>query len=121
MTSEALWKRYAAIWSMDDDARGAELGACLAVDATYCDPNGLIHGPAELSTYMGQFQQSAPGGHFRIRSVLHHHGRSLANWALHGPDGSPLQQGTSFATLTDDGRLHHISGFFHPAEQGARA
>ncbi len=121
MTSEALWKRYAAVWSMEGDGREAELATCLADDATYCDPNGLIDGPAELSTYMGQFQRNASGGHFQIRSVHHHHGRSIANWALHGPDGIILQTGTSFATLTDDGRLHHISGFFYPAEQGVQA
>ena len=121
MTSEALWKRYAAVWSMEDEERKTELAECLAGDATYCDPNGLIHGPAELSSYMGHFQQSAPGGQFQIRSVLHHHGRSLAQWALHGPDGSILQAGTSFATLTEDGRLRDISGFFYPAEQGVEA
>ncbi|URK88924.1 nuclear transport factor 2 family protein [Rhizobium sp. RCAM05350] len=121
MTSEALWKQYAAIWSMEGEERKTELAACLAGDATYCDPNGLIHGPGELSTYMGHFQQSAPGGQFQIQSVLHHHGRSLADWALQGPDGSILQAGTSFATLTDDGRLHHISGFFYPAKQDGHA
>jgi hypothetical protein len=50
MTSETLWKRYAAVWSMEDGGREMELAACLAGDATYCDPNGLIRGPGELST-----------------------------------------------------------------------
>jgi hypothetical protein len=54
---------------------------------------------------MGAFHASVPGGAFRIRSVLHHHDRSLARSALHGPDGGILQTGTSFGVLADGGRL----------------
>ena len=112
MTPETLWARYAAIWSLDAAARDAELAACLAEDITYCDPNGLVTGRPALSTYMGGFQNSAPGGRFSIRAVLHHHDRSLAHWVLHGPDGSVLQTGTSFGTLTEAGQLRAITGFF---------
>jgi hypothetical protein len=116
MNPDALWKRYSAIWSLADSAeRDKELITCLADDATYCDPNGLLVGRDALSNYMGQFQASAPGGRFQIRSVLHHNGRSLAQWFLIGADGSVLQQGTSFGAHSDDARLRDISGFFHPA------
>jgi hypothetical protein len=115
MTPEALWIRYAAIWSLGAEARTAELAACLADDATYCDPNGLIEGPSALSTYMGGFQRSVPGGAFRIRAVLNHHDRTLAHWTLHAPDGSALQTGTSFGLLSQDGRLRTITGFFYAA------
>jgi hypothetical protein len=66
---------------------------------------------------MGGFQASGPGGVFRISAVLHHHDRSLARWALHGPDGRVLQTGTSFGVLADDGRLAAITGFFDPPGQ----
>jgi hypothetical protein len=115
MTPDALWVRYAAIWSLDADARVGELAACLADDVTYCDPNGLIEGPSALSTYMGGFQQSVPGGAFRIRAVLHHHDRTLAHWTLQGSDGGALQTGASFGLLSEDGRLRTITGFFNPA------
>ena len=49
MTPEALWNRYAAIWSLASTHRDTELGACLADDATYCDPNGLLSGRSALS------------------------------------------------------------------------
>ncbi len=117
MTPHALWTRYAAIWSAPADKRGGELAACLADDATYCDPNGLIAGRESLSAYMGQFQETALGAAFRIRSVLNHHDRTLANWSLVTPDGSDLQRGTSFGQLSADGRLRTISGFFY--EPGA--
>ncbi len=112
MTPETLWERYSAIWSLDADARIGELAACLADGATYCDPNGLVEGRAALSTYMGGFQQSVPGGAFRIRAVRHHHDRTLADWTLHGADGAAIQTGASFGLLSEDGRLRAITGFF---------
>lgn len=87
--------------------------ARLADDASYCDPNGLIEGRAELSAYMGGFQQNVPGASFRIRSVLHHHDRSLANWSMIGAGGEVMQDGTSFGLPATDGRLRRISGFFY--------
>ncbi len=119
MLPEALWRRYAAIWSLEPEKRQAELAVCLADDGTYCDPNGLVAGRQALSDYMGRFQGSVPGGRFQIRSVLHHHDRSLANWLLRGTTGDILQAGTSFATLADDGRFRAISGFFHARDEEA--
>jgi hypothetical protein len=58
------------------------------------------------------FQQSVKGGQFRIRSVIHHHDRMLAEWELLGPDDAVLRTGRSFATVADDGRLASITGFF---------
>ena len=121
MTPDALWHRYAAIWSLDAGKREAELAICLADDITYCDPNGLIPGRAALSDYMGRFQESVPGGRFEIRSVLHHHDRSIANWSLRGATGHVLQTGTSFGLLSDNGRLRAITGFFHSQGQNEAA
>jgi SnoaL-like domain len=115
MTTEALWMRYAAIWSLDAGRREAELAACLADDVTYCDPNGLLAGRSALSSYMEQFRASVPGGQFHIRTVLQHHDCSLADWELRREDGAVLQAGTSFGSLSDDGRLRAITGFFRLA------
>ena len=115
MTPDTLWNRYATIWSLSPTEREAELAACLADDATYCDLNVDLAGRPGLSDYMGQFQDSVPGGRFHIQSVLHHHDRSLAQWALHGSKGEVLQTGTSFGLIAADGRLRTISGFFHPS------
>ena len=114
MTPEALWDRYAAIWSLDADARESEMSACLADDVTYCDPNGAIARRAGLSTYMAGFKESMPAGRFIILSVLHHNERSLARWELRHDDETVLQTGTSFAAMSD-GRLSAITGFFDPS------
>lgn len=118
MSPETLWPRYAATWSASEEVRNAELIVCLADAVTYCDPNGLIEGREALSAYMGGFQQSVPeGSAFRVRSVHHHNRRTLAHWALQGPDGTVLQRGTSFGTLSDDSRLLAITGFFYDAAE----
>ena len=117
MKPDLLWRRYATSWSLPEEERKPELSVCLSAEVTYCDPNGLIEGRSALSNYMSQFQQSVPGGHFAIESVLSHHRRSLAHWSLHGPDGRLLQTGTSFAALSEDGRLQTITGFFYPAKE----
>jgi hypothetical protein len=114
MTADSLWDHYAATWSLDPAGRASELPACVTGDVSYCDPNGLLQGQQALSDYMAAFQDSVPGGSFAIRSVLHHHDRSLARWALHGPGGGALQTGTSFGLLAADGRLQAITGFFDP-------
>jgi ketosteroid isomerase-like protein len=116
MTPEALWNEYAATWSLPADERDRRLPECVVDEATYCDPNGLIEGRAALSDYMAEFQRSVPGGRFQIRSVVHHHDRSLAHWALCASDGNPLRTGVSFAALAMDGRLGSITGFFDPAK-----
>ena len=112
MTPESLWRRYARIWSSEETIRAAEMETCLSEGCSYCDVNGLLQGRAALSGYMGQFQRSVAGGRFEILSVIHHHGRMLAEWKLLGPDGAVLQTGRSFATVAQDGRLQSITGFF---------
>jgi hypothetical protein len=120
MTREALWDRYAGIWSSELTVRASELEACLSDQCSYCDANGLIEGREALSAYMGGFQQNLKGGKFEILSVIHHHDRMLAEWRLLGPSGAVLQTGRSFAIVAGDGRLRSITGFFDPARE-ARA
>ena len=118
MSIELLWDRYAATWSLDDDSRPGEIGACVADDVVYADPSGVVQGRDELSGYMAAFRRSVPDGEFEIVAVLHHHDRSLARWRLRGAGGSILQTGTSTATHTPDGRLSTINGFFDEAATG---
>lgn len=121
MVLEALWRRYARIWSSEAQARETEIDACLAETCTYCDINGVLEGREALSRYMGQFQESVPGGSFEILSVLAHHSRTIAEWRLRASDGRILQTGRSFARLSADGRLQDITGFFDATPQGEAA
>jgi hypothetical protein len=112
MTPHSLWQRYARIWSSEPSLRLSELEACLVDGCVYCDVNGVQEGREALSRYMGGFQESVKGGNFEILSVVHHHDRMLAEWRLLGANGAVLQTGRSFATVSDDGRLQNITGFF---------
>lgn len=117
MTPDLLWQRYARIWSADPSTRASELQACLADGCSYCDVNVSIEGREALSDYMAGFQQNVKGGKFQILSVIHHHNRMLAEWRLLGSGEAVLQTGRSFATITDDGRLQSVTGFFDAAEK----
>jgi hypothetical protein len=114
MSVEQLWHRYAATWSLDEQTRPGELGACVADGVVYADPNGVVEGANALSAYMSAFRQQAPGAAFDIVAVQHHHDRSLARWQLCAADGQVLQTGTSSATHAADGRLDTVNGFFDP-------
>ena len=114
MTPDQVWQRYSQIWSGERAWRAGELEACLAADCLYCDVNGALEGHEALSNYMEGFQQSVKGASFRIKSVIHHHDRMLAEWELRGPADAVLQTGRSFATVAGDGRLASITGFFDP-------
>ncbi|MGO7697173.1 hypothetical protein AB9E35_34550, partial [Rhizobium leguminosarum] len=59
------------------------------------------------------FEESMPGGRFKILSVLDNNDRSLARWALRHEDERVLQTGTSLGVISD-GRLGAITGFFDP-------
>jgi hypothetical protein len=114
MDVEQLWDRYAAAWSQPEPARADNLNAIVTDDVRYTDPETDVAGANALSDYMAAFQESVPGGHFKITTVLTHHDRSLASWLMVTSDGSVLQTGTSTAVHATDGRLHGITGFFDP-------
>lgn len=119
-TPQALWTRYARIWSADPATRASELQACLHENCSYCDVNGQLEGQAALSAYMGGFQDAMPGTQFHILSAAEHHGRSLSVWELRSTGNAVLQSGKSFAALSQDGRLQHITGFFDPTGEAAQ-
>ncbi|MBT2542667.1 nuclear transport factor 2 family protein [Streptomyces sp. ISL-44] len=113
-TAEQLWRRYAATWSASADVRAGALAGCVSVEVRYCDPNVSIEGSAALSDYMDAFHESVPGGRFDILTVLAHHDRTIARWALLSADGIVLQTGTSAARTDGASRFAAITGFFDP-------
>jgi len=48
-----------------------------------------------------------------VTTGVDEHDRCLRfGWAMSGPDGAVLMEGTDFGTLAADGRLQRIVGFF---------
>src|SRR5690242_14084742 len=109
---EALWHRYARIWSLDTSRRDAEMAACLAPDVTYADPQISLSGVRPFAEYMAGFGNSFPGHAFRINAVKAHHDRSAARWDLVNAAGGTVFPGISFGVVGGDGRFLSLSGFF---------
>lgn len=110
--TDVLWSRYSASWSMPTSERLQRLMETVSPDITYTDPHITLSGIAAFSDYMEGFQSSMPGAGFAIREVFDHHGRTLSNWNMVSEEQAVIGTGTSFAELTNDGKLAHITGFF---------
>jgi hypothetical protein len=110
--TEKLWNQYSASWSMPEAERLERLAVTVSPEITYTDPNISLSGIDAFSNYMAEFQANMPGIGFAIREVMNHHGRTLAHWYMVSADATVIGTGTSFAELTDDGKLAHITGFF---------
>jgi len=54
---------------------------------------------------MLQFQKDLPGEYFKIEDIKEHHNKTLAHWKMRG-------QGTSLATLSNNGLFTSFLGFF---------
>ena len=110
--TEALWNRYSASWSMPKAEWLERLAETVSPEITYTDPHITLTGIAAFSDYMEGFQANMPGTGFAIRETFDHHGRALSHWNMVSADKAVIGTGTSFAELTEDGKLAHITGFF---------
>jgi len=106
------WQSYAELWSMDEKDRKARLAQVATPDVTYTDPNASISGADAFSDHIGQFQKQFPGAGFVITETFEHHQRTLAHWDMVGADGNVMIKGTSFASLSEDGKFTSFTGFF---------
>lgn len=112
---DAIVDGYFAMWNeTDSDKRRAVTAATWAPDAAYVDPMFEAIGYEELHALVGAVHQNYPGHRFRLTSAIDaHHDRARWGWELAGPDGAPpVAIGVDFATLTPDGRLRTVTGFF---------
>ena len=107
---------YATAWGETDAGIRSELlEACWADDAVYADPKARAEGRAALADHIGGVQAEFPGLTIEITSgVDRHHDNIRFEWRLQLADGSTAEEGIDFATLSDDGRLSGITGFFGP-------
>lgn len=110
--TKKLWESYSASWSMPEADRLQRLEETVSSEVTYTDPNISLRGIAAFSEYMAGFQSNMPDTCFAIREVLNHHGRTLSHWNMMNADNTVVGTGTSFAELTNDGKLTNINGFF---------
>jgi hypothetical protein len=112
-----LVDRYFAVWNeTDTEARRNLIAWTYTEDARYVDPVLQGEGRHGIDAMVKAVHEKFPGQTFkRTSDVDAHHDRARFSWEL-GPDCGPaLVKGIDFATLSADGRLHSVTGFFTQA------
>lgn len=109
-----LVDRYIAVWNETDAARRRTLIARTWADrASYVDPMLKCEGRDGIDAMVKAVHDKYPGHRFsRTSDVDSHNGRARFNWELAPQGGPALVKGIDFATLSADGRLHEVTGFF---------
>jgi SnoaL-like domain len=109
-----LVDRYIAIWNETDaDCRRNLIAWTYTEHARYLDPLLQGDGRDGIDAMVKAVHEKFPGHRFkRTSEVDAHHDRARFSWEL-GPDGGPaLVKGIDFATLSPDGKLNSVTGFF---------
>jgi hypothetical protein len=115
-----LVERYFAMWNeTDPQLRRAVIAETWEDNAGYTDPLFTAEGHEGLDAMVAAVHKQYPGYRFSlVGAVDAHHDRVRWDWELAGPAGNPpAAAGIDFATITPDGRLREVTGFFkQPAE-----
>jgi len=113
--SSSLKTFFDAWGETDAGKRNAMIAGTLADGATYSDPrSGSRLKGAEITEYVGQFTQNAPGWSANVESSdeVNDYLRLRVAFGGKGPDGSTIvQHGTYFAELDWDGQITMLAGF----------
>ena len=109
-----LVDRYIAMWNETDAGRRRGLIAKIWADgASYLDPMLSGEGLDGIDAMVKAVHEKYAGHRFKRTSDVNvHHDRALFSWEL-GPEGGPaLVKGVDFATLSNEGGLKTVTGFF---------
>ena len=103
-----------AMWSdTDEPSRTSRLTALAAPDVRMRDRFSAVEGRDELTRHIGAAHQFMPGLRLQRDGDAHHcQGTILADWIAVGPDGQPRGRGTNVFTLTPEGRIETVTGFW---------
>jgi hypothetical protein len=109
-----LVDRYIAMWNETDAARRRSLIAAIWADgASYLDPVLSGEGREGIDAMVKVVHEKYPGHRFkRISNINAHHDRAQFSWELGSEQGPVLVKGIDFATLSTEGRLKSVTGFF---------
>lgn len=107
------WETYQASWKVEKaDEKIAVFEKVLAKDAIYQDPFTKTKSWDDLLAYMLDFHKQVPGGHFITTFFQEHNNQSVAKWDMALADGTIVNEGISYCTYNDDGKLTSMTGFF---------
>jgi hypothetical protein len=113
--ANTIVRRYVEIWNQPDGALRAKAAAeLLTADCRFVDPIADVNGPDGLAAVIGGVHERFPGHRIRpLGEVDTHHDVLRFSWEL-VPDGGgePVVIGTDVLTMTGDGQVGAVSGFF---------
>lgn len=114
MDIQQVLSSYAAAWNEADPVKRLTLlEHCWSDDGQYMDPAGTAYGREQLSGYIGEFHQRMPGARIELISgASEHNSRIYFKWQLISGDGIVKIDGVDFGSISTDGRLQEIVGFF---------
>jgi hypothetical protein len=111
-TLEMLWNTYSEAWSeITTKERKQLLTRGVTSDCYFADPNTELRGLAAFTRHIEEFQKLYPGAYFETLKFSEHHGQSVAEWMMHGKNGSELLPGISVARYAN-GKMSHVAGFW---------
>lgn len=112
--AEAKVDAWFAMWSdTDEGQRTSQLAALAAPGVRMRDRFSAVEGIDELTRHIGAAQRFMPGLRLQRQGDARHcQGVVLADWVAVGSDGAPRGRGTNVFTLTPDGKVESVTGFW---------
>ena len=110
----ALVDAWFTMWGDTDDAsRSSRLCALATPEVRMRDRFSSVEGIDELTRHIAAAQRFMPGLRLeRDGDARHCQGMVLAEWRAVGPDGQPRGRGTNVFTLSPDGKVDMVTGFW---------
>jgi len=107
-------------WSEpDSDRRRDSLARVVATDVEFRDRVGASDGLDDLVAHIGAAQRHMPGIRLERRGdVRHCQGTVLADWVAPGGEGRAWGHGTNVFTMSPDGRIDRVVGFWSQTPVG---
>jgi uncharacterized protein YndB with AHSA1/START domain len=111
----AVVDRWFTAWSQPDAAaRDAALADTVSPAITMRDRFSAIEGLPDLIEHLTALQRFMPGVTItREGAVRHCQGMAIADWIATGAGGQEQGRGTNVFTLTPDGRVGTVTGFWN--------
>ncbi len=116
---QSQWELYTSAWKVSTEAeKRALFEQSLAPECIYRDPLTVAEGWDALASYMLEFHNMIPGGHFVTREFKAHNNRSIAEWNMCAGDGTVVGVGISYGEYNSTGKLVSMAGFFDAPDAG---
>ncbi|MEX0783910.1 MAG: nuclear transport factor 2 family protein [Dehalococcoidia bacterium] len=111
--AETVDTYLASLGQADPAARAAMIATAWTPNGRYVDPARDVTGAEAMEATIAGVQEHTPGATFRrTTGIDQHHEYLRFGWEMVGPDGAVVLAGIDVGSLSEDGKLKGICGFF---------